>query len=93
MNGLVLEHQILDGMQKLYRFDNNFGASVIRHLHSYGGRDGLWELAVIYWYSDTEWHVCYATSITDDVIGYLTWDEVEQYLERIEKLEEENMYA
>lgn len=46
---LIYKHDIFDGTQRLYRFENNFGASVVRHSGSYGGNDGLYELAVIIW--------------------------------------------
>lgn len=99
---LIYKHDIFDGTQRLYRFENNFGASVIRHSGSYGGNDGLYELAVIIWdpkanitlvetdlYSRiTGWTICYSTPITDDVIGYLEEDRVNTILSFIEKLNE-----
>ena len=33
--------------QKIYKFPNGYGASVIKGPYSYGGPDGLWELAVL----------------------------------------------
>ena len=35
------------GIQRIYKFDNGYGASVVKHKYSYGGDKGLWELAVI----------------------------------------------
>ena len=74
------------GIDNKFKFDNNYGASVVRKLGSYGHREGLWELAVIYWYDEEEWDIVYDTPITNNVIGYLTWNEVEEYLEQIRKL-------
>ena len=39
--------ELFGGIQKIYRFKNNFGASVVKHPYSYGGEKDLWELAVI----------------------------------------------
>ena len=75
-----------DGIQKLYRFANGFGASVIRTKYSYGGEQGLWELAVTHYDGDTH-SLCYDTEITDDVIGNLTEADVDTLLQRIENLE------
>lgn len=86
MKGLVSNEKRYDGVQKLYRFDNGYGASVIRHFGSYGYEKGLWELAVIHWEDENEWHLCYDTPITDDVIGYLSEKEILIYLDQIEKL-------
>lgn len=36
---------ILGGVRYRFKFDNGYGASVICHMGSYGGKDGLWELA------------------------------------------------
>lgn len=74
------------GEQYLYKFPNNYGASVIRNDFSYGGDNGLWELAVLTCNEDGGWYLCYTTEITDDVIGYLTENDVELLLDRIEQL-------
>lgn len=74
------------GIQRLYHFTgNDYGASVIQNPYSYGGRDGLWELAVIAWDGDN-WSICYDTPITDDVLGYLTEEEVTETLVKIKAL-------
>ena len=57
--------------QLLFKFPNNYGASVIIGPMTYGGKDGLYELAVIKWEGDN-WKLCYDTAITDDVLGYLS---------------------
>ena len=77
-----------DGTQRLYRFANGYGASVVRHSFSYGNENGLWELAVIVWDGPTEkdFLLCYTTPITDDVIGRLSEEEVETTLNAIEAL-------
>ena len=69
------------GVQKVYEFDNGYGASVIRHRGSYGFAQGKWELAVL-----QGGDLCYSTPITEDVIGYLTWSEVQTYLKQIKEL-------
>lgn len=79
------------GDQRLYRFDNNFGASIIFHDGSYGFEDGLIELAVINWCENGEkWHLNYDTEITDDVIGYLTKEQAKEILEMIKNLEDKH---
>tara|TARA_Y100000389_G_scaffold191656_1_gene218191 strand:- start:377 stop:652 length:276 start_codon:yes stop_codon:yes gene_type:complete len=35
------------GIQHVYKFKNGFGASVIKHKYSYGGKKGLWEVALL----------------------------------------------
>lgn len=75
--------------QRLYHFDNNFGASIIFHKGSYGFEDGLIEIAVIRWSEDGKnWSLTYDTEITDDVIGYLTQEQTKDILEKIKKLED-----
>lgn len=64
-----------------YEFKNGYGASVLRSSYSFGGDRGLFELAVL-----KDGDICYNTPITNDVIGYLTADEVTEYLQQIEKL-------
>ncbi|MHA1868702.1 MAG: hypothetical protein ACTSXD_11715 [Candidatus Heimdallarchaeaceae archaeon] len=79
------------GIQKIWRFKNNFGASAVRfslgtYGGSYGAEKGLWELAVIHFIDDERFEIKYDTGITEDVIGYLTKKEVENYLKKIKKL-------
>ena len=75
-----------NGIQKIYRFENNYGASVIKTTGSYGHEKGLWELAVIFFTDREHYELCYETDITDDVIGYLILDEVDRILSKIKKI-------
>ena len=70
-------------MQKIYKFPNGYGASVVCSPYSYGGDMGLWEIAVF----DKEGNLTYETPITDDVIGHLNDDEVIEVLNKIKELE------
>ena len=74
------------GIQKQYKFSNGFGASVVQHPFSYGNEQWLWELAVVKWVGE-RYTLDYSTEITDDVIGYLTEEEVEEILVKIKNLE------
>ena len=66
-------------VQRIYRFPNGYGASVVRHENSYGGREGLFELAVLNSSDDT-------TPVTIDVEGWLTIENVDKLLDHISKL-------
>ena len=78
-------NKVHDGIQKVYSFPNGYGASVVKHSYSYGGKDGKWELAVL-----KGEDLCYDTGITSDVLGYLNDPEVDDYVRQIEKLEGAN---
>lgn len=69
------------GVQALHKFANGYGASVIRTPHSYGGEEGLYELAVRRGNS-----LDYTTPVTDDVEGWLSEDDVTRLLREIEAL-------
>lgn len=71
----------VSGVQAIWTFANGYGASVIRGPYSYGGPDGLYELAVL-----RDGRVCCTTPLTDDVLGYLTEDEVTDALAKIAAL-------
>ena len=83
--GHVREREVNGGVQHVFRFDNGYGASVVRHNFSYGGDNGLWELAVTEYEGD-DWSLTYKTPITQDVEGYLTHSDVMSLLNKIEKL-------
>ena len=78
-------HPDWEGVQAIKFFDNGHGVSVIMTPYSYGGSDGLYEIAVLKGLEE-EWEICYDTPITDDVIGYLTKEEVESILTQIQNL-------
>jgi hypothetical protein len=71
-----------DSYSHRFKFPNGYGASVIKHFGSYGYEKDLFELAVL----DSEDNLCYTTPIANDVIGYLTNDEVLELLERIKEI-------
>ena len=83
------EKSLNDGIQKQYKFENGYGASVVQHSGSYGNEQGLWELAVLSWVGGNQYVLDYSTEITDDVIGYLTEEEVEEILVKIKELDKE----
>ena len=70
-----------DGVSLEFTFANGYGASVIKGPHTYGGKNGLWELAVLNGSS-----LCYTTHITNDVLGHLSWEDVENTLDEIKNL-------
>lgn len=85
------------GEQRIWRFWNHYGASVVRFtlnkkltyghpVGSYGNAEGLWELAIIRFTSEDQYDLDYKTPITKDVIGFLTPQQVEILLERIKLL-------
>tara|TARA_B110000977_G_C10780974_1_gene378574 strand:- start:30 stop:329 length:300 start_codon:yes stop_codon:yes gene_type:complete len=73
-----------DGLQNVYKFPNGYGASVVRSNFSYGGKKGLWEIAVL----DNDNNLCYSTSITSDVIGHLNDPQMDRILGMISRLNE-----
>lgn len=76
------QHRELNGVVARITFENGYGASVVKHEYSYGGKDGLYELAVL----DKDGELCYNTPITNDVIGYLREIDVTDVMEKIQKL-------
>lgn len=71
-----------NGVVGVMMFDNGYGVSVVKHDYSYGGREGLYELAVL----DSEGSLTYDTEITGDVLGYLTPEDVSQYMIMVQDL-------
>jgi hypothetical protein len=69
------------GITSRTKFDNGYEISVVKSPYTYGGKDGLYELAV---FKDGE--ICYDTPITDDVIGYLRPEDVTDVMAKIQQL-------
>lgn len=70
------------GQQWLFKFPNEYGASVVRNSLSYGHEHGLFELAVL----NKKDEVDYSTPITEDVLGWLSEEEVLKTLDAIAQL-------
>jgi len=70
------------GKKARMHFDNGFGVSVVSHTYSYGGRDGLYEIAVL----DSDDNLTYDTPVTNDVIGYLTEEDVTDVMKQVQDL-------
>lgn len=78
----TIDTEFLVGKKARMTFDNGYGVSVVRHNMSYGGRDGLYEMAVLY---DNEIH--YENPIADgDVIGHLSEEEVTDLMKKVQEL-------
>lgn len=76
-------HDVLDGTEHYeFRFPNGYGASVIRGPYSYGGPQGLYELAVLR-KRRKYWEITYDTT---DVLGNLEYNDVVKYLEEINRI-------
>ena len=79
-----LDSEFLVGKACRIHFDNGFGASVVSHTYSYGGKQGLYELAVL----DSTGELHYDNPVADgDVKGYLSEEEVSDLLIQIQKLD------
>jgi hypothetical protein len=75
------------GEQAFHIFDNHYGVSVVRGPYTYGGRKGLYELAVVYMApEDKESKIVYDTPVTNDVMGYLTPDNITDVMAQVEAL-------
>lgn len=81
---VAIDRESGNSMHHIYEFPNEYGASVVQNKYSKGNEDGLYQLSVL-----KNGVFCYSTPITNDVIGYLSADEVAEYLQRIEELQKE----
>jgi len=78
----ISDEPFMSGVRSRMVFENGYGVSVISHTYSYGGKDGLFEIAVL----DEDGDLTYNTSVTNDVIGYLNPEEVTEIMKQVQKL-------
>lgn len=69
------------GYRERHEFENGYGASIVCHEGSYGHERGEFEIAVLH--NDD---ICYATPITNNVLGYVEPRRVDSILKKIEDL-------
>lgn len=77
------QHPMGMGKQCVVQFSNGYGASIVQGPHTYGGNNGLYELAVF----GKDGNITYDTPITDDVLGYLSEQDLEKTLLDIKNLD------
>ncbi|MBF2653925.1 hypothetical protein [Listeria seeligeri] len=82
----IIEHKKKNGLdveQTTYRFDNGYGANVIKEYRGPGV-----ELAVIQFYDDESnaWGLEYSTDITNDVLRHLNDVQLRETLQMIKDL-------
>lgn len=70
------------GVKSRMVFENGYGVSVVSNTYSYGGKDGLFEVAVL----GKDGELTYDTSVTNDVIGYLETEGVTEIMEQVQEL-------
>ena len=69
------------GIGMTYTFENGYQASVVCHSFSYGGDNGLYEIAVM-----VDDVIVYDTPVANDNLGHLTMDNVIDVLRDIKEL-------
>lgn len=72
----------MDCIHYIFRFPNDYGASVVKGRYTYGGPE-LWEMGLIFFDEDDCYDLAYEKDFSEDVIGYLTDEEVNRLLEKI----------
>ena len=88
-NDIEFNPHPMDPFGKMGRimFENGWGASVVSHTFSYGGKDGKYELAVL----DSNGDLHYDNPVAGgDVQGYLDEEEVTYLLAAIQEYERFN---
>jgi len=74
-------HAVSNGIIARVQFPNGYGVSVVKTEYSYGGKDGLFELAVLY---NDEIH--YDNPIAKgDVVGYLRPEDVTDLMSEVQR--------
>ena len=76
-------HPMGMGVQCIVQFPNGYGASIVSGPYTYGGPEGLYELAVF----GKDGEITYETEITNDVLGHLSENDVETTLIKIKNLD------
>ena len=81
---------ILLGMERqhyIFKFPNDYGASVIKGYGSYGYEDDLFELALIKFYDSEDYDLFYDETGTFEgcVVGYLTNERINELLKEIKE--------
>jgi hypothetical protein len=81
----VMWGQQMNKYIRVIEFENGYSASIVSHDGSYGGKEGLFEIAVLH-----DGEIVYDTPVTNDAIGWLDFAGVATILKDIEELPPRN---
>lgn len=79
----IVNDYTVNGKRARMMFDNGYGVSVIQSDMTYGGKEELYELGVL---DDPKGGVVSYTSVTYDVLGWLTEDDVTKHMAEVQAL-------
>lgn len=90
----LISHEKIMGLEQwVYRFPNDYGASVQKYSPTYSSNNGKFELAVLKWVEDKltgdyRGFLTYNTPITDKIVDGQTVKDIENLLTQIKALKE-----
>ena len=79
--------KVPQGVSAKVEFPNGWGASIVKNDFSYGGKSGLFEIAVL----DSDGNINSQTDISDDVIGWQDEKDIDRVLTAISKLDSDGV--
>ena len=80
----TIRYGTTNGYQWVFRFDNGYGASVIKKLGSYGYDNDLFELCTIHFTDSVDFYeLCHIMDEIPSPMGFLTNEQVMQCLQKI----------
>jgi hypothetical protein len=84
---------IPDATQRIYKFPNNYGASIVwggsLQTAIRGNADSPYELAVIRFVDEEDYYLDYTTPLGNDVFRHLNEEQIRDLLKQIKNLEGE----
>lgn len=90
-NLIFNKHWTYEWVQAIEFFENWYWVSVVRFkltswlYGSYTDNEKEWELAILEW-NNEDFHICYTTNITNDVLWHLTSSQVTNIMKKVQKL-------
>lgn len=81
-------HKNGQGVQAVATFDNDFEVSVVKTDFSYGGKSGLFEVAII---DKPTGKINSNTDITDDVLGWQDENDIDKILSAVPQMNSEGI--